>query len=454
MLGMRQLSLRAVPFCTSPFVWLFVASFVASWVPCEAAAVEVPEPDVLRLRAKMMRPSAPVAAVRRQSAIYRYSYSSALLLPKASNSIEVANVESNPEHSEADESIEKNWPAGTVILLGLGSLLLPLLPCLICTRPANRKSDTIPLHGYAPVPRSEVIGHESLAHSALTTSHQPFDQRLGETPPETQFFYIGDAHEESHGASISGYNSEALPTESEPEAELCPDAPMPVSQKVPEKEKLQADVEEVVVPKVMQPVFLPVDPPLLPELYVQPSEEALLSREVSRDSRCRLLMLYASPLCRLDARGPTPLPGLGFEKEWKSVLKASAEVQGGPSTFAARPLTSGAKFFWGSEVLQLHVSTRQSSTEKITFFLIIVFTGILRLETKAWDLKNQMNVQSFIEFLGLHFSAALTKPPSDGIFKLQSVKLFFTVWQKGSLPKSSLRCFCSFFVSVPIISCP
>lgn len=326
MIGTRQLSLRTF-LCPSPFIWVFFASWLASWASCAATAIEAPEPEVAHLRA---------GGGRRQNAIYKYYISSLSsgasdLAPKAPIDLEIASTEPIPEQAAEQEARDQGiWPAVVMCaLFGVGSILFRF--CWMCKRLGCCKSGTIPLHGYASVPRSEVIGHESVVHgAALTLAHQPVDQ-IGEPVP-TQFFYIGDESAVEESQAVSGYNSESLPTESEPEAELCPDAP---TSGADQSDQAQAVVE---LPRLPQPMFQPVAAQMLPELYVQPDEATCSAKD---NSRCRLLMLYASPLCRIDSRGPSPLPSLGFEKEWKTVLKASAEAQSGPSTFAARPLTSG-----------------------------------------------------------------------------------------------------------------
>ena len=189
------------------------------------------------------------------------------LLPKpaAENSVASLDVAVDAEVQE-----EKPFPS-SMVLLGAASLIFPILACL---RPC-RKETTIPLHhSYTSLP-SEIIG--GLAHSELatgTTSDQP--------SAPTQFFYIGDAPE--------------APTESEPEAELCPDA------------------APVVLPRLPQAVSLQTLPPrILPEPYIDSERSSFCAK--------RFLMLYASPLCRLDSRGPLPLPRLSYEKEWKTILK-------------------------------------------------------------------------------------------------------------------------------------
>ena len=217
------------------------------------------------------------------------------LLPKPAAENSVASLEVAVD--EVQE--EKSFPT-SLVLLGAASLIFPILACL---RPC-RKETTIPLHhSYAALPSEIGLAHSELATG--TTSDQP-------AAPSTQFFYIGDAQEAEVEASAEA--SSDHPTESEPEAELCPDA------------------APVVLPRLPQAVSLQTLPPrILPEPYID-SERS--------PSPKRFLMLYASPLCRLDSRGPTALPPLGYEKEWKSILKASEEMRSA-ATFAARPLTSG-----------------------------------------------------------------------------------------------------------------
>ena len=237
--------------------------------------------------------------------------------------LEIARVDEPVPTKQADatETIERSLPVGTVILAGLASLIFPLI-VYIC--PKLRKSDTIPLHqGYAAVPRSEVIGHGvAFPHGApLTNSTRPAQ--------ETQFFYIGENENTENDAEfqVTGNGTEA-PTESEPEAELCPDSNVPSPSHTAQ---ITLTVPAPVMLSTPQPVQ-PASHSVLPEAF----------HEDPKSTRCRMLMLYASPLCQIDARrGPVPLPALCFEKEWKTVLKASAEAHCGPSSFAARSLTSG-----------------------------------------------------------------------------------------------------------------
>ena len=239
-MGMRERSLRILlcRLCPSPFIWFCVASWLASVASASAAA----DTEVLRLRASRSASSIgsfSSASPRRQTAIYRFG--SSALLPKGVDGPEIASIDA-PENQQAEDeavdavdTVEKSLPAGTMILLGLASLIFPMI-VYIC--PRLRKSDTIPLHqGYAAVPRSEVIGHGAdFPHGApLTNStiHLPPAQ----SAQGTQFFYIGeenatDATENADAdepQAMVGYTSalEAPPTESEPEAELCPESNVP-----------------------------------------------------------------------------------------------------------------------------------------------------------------------------------------------------------------------------------
>lgn len=326
---MRELSLRILRLCPSPFIWFFVASWLAS--ASAAAAVEAPEEVV---RYKNFRSSLD-ASPRRQTAIYRFG--SSALMPKDLPTLDIARVDLPQEEVKAvanDAEAEKNWPVGAMVLLGLASLIFPIIAYLF---PKFRKSETIPLHqGYATVPRSEVIGHSPAftpgAVLTQSTTHQP-----EETAQPTQFFYIGEENVYAESQPDSPEPPEA-PTESEPEAELCPESTVTSpSHQTPHITQTERVPAPVMLPRLPQPVSFPQTPPVLPAAFDQHEDPS-----TKENSHCRMLMLYASPLCRLDARGPVPLPALCIEKGWKNVLNASAEAHCGPSTFAARALTSGS----------------------------------------------------------------------------------------------------------------
>ena len=323
---------------------------MASWLASVASASAAADTEVLRLRASRSASSIgsfSSASPRRQTAIYRFG--SSALLPKGVDGPEIASIDARENQQAEDEAVdavdtvEKSLPAGTMILLGLASLIFPMI-VYIC--PRLRKSDTIPLHqGYAAVPRSEVIGHGAdFPHGApLTNStiHLP----PAESAQGTQFFYIGeenatDATENADAdepQAMVGYTSalEAPPTESEPEAELCPESNVPSPSHTAQVNQITVPAA-VTLPKLAQPI-----PQSSHSVHSSVLPEAFQPEDAKGSTRSRMLMLYASPLCRTDARGPAPLPALCFEKEWKTVLKASAEAHCGPTAFAARALTSG-----------------------------------------------------------------------------------------------------------------
>jgi len=199
---MRELSLRILRLCPSPFIWFFVASWLAS--ASAAAAVEAPEEVV---RYKSFRSSLD-ASPRRQTAIYRFG--SSALMPKDLPTLDIARVDLPQEEMAANDAEEKNWPVGAMVLLGLASLIFPIIAYLC---PKFRKSETIPLHSYATVPRSEVIGHSPAftpgAVLTQSTTHQP-----EETAQPTQFFYIGEGNVYAESQPDSPEPPEAPPTES------------------------------------------------------------------------------------------------------------------------------------------------------------------------------------------------------------------------------------------------
>lgn len=345
---MRELSLRNLLcwLCPSPFLWFCVASWLAS----VASAAAVDAPGILRLRASRTSTTGSItsASPRRQTAIYHFGsagYASALL-PKGLPGDEINRADETLEPGDDTmDTIEKS-SAGTIVLLGLASVICPMIACIL---PRFRKSDTIPLHqGYADVPGSEVLGYRStLAHGSLTTSTTTrLAAGLVAPPQGTQFFYIGeetvDTVEDAENAdatesqTVTGFHSAGLeppPTESEPEAELCPESNSASPSHHPQTQ-IQTVPPPVMLPRLAQPV---ADPAVaaLPALPTADGSKC--------PSRCRMLMLYASPLCRTDLRGPVQLPALCFEKEWRTILTASAEARCGPAAFAARALTSGAQ---------------------------------------------------------------------------------------------------------------
>ena len=120
----------ALPLCPSPFIWFCVASWLASVASASAAA----DTEVLRLRASRSASSIgsfSSASPRRQTAIYRFG--SSALLPKGVDGPEIASIDA-PENQQAEDeavdavdTVEKSLPAGTMILLGLASLIFPMM---------------------------------------------------------------------------------------------------------------------------------------------------------------------------------------------------------------------------------------------------------------------------------------------------------------------------------------
>ena len=361
---LRKLSLRlSVSICLGPFFFLSYLCWTGSCAP---------SPESPKLKVRRLTQEGSVEShtnARRQSAIYNLRaspFSSGQLLPKtwdepASVALKSDAQEENAMQKEQlpfDRSVEQGWSGWLMAALGIVGVLFPLTYCivphlrkLLCTSGCMDPS-------YHVVPDSETIGHASI-HSDV-----PMDASLPQLgAAATEYFFIG---EEETTTTMSAGNPPvpatpatvtATATESEPEAELYPDTEEP-ARRASENSR---DSEESLTPeRPRSPCELGVSfqaaaEPVLPVPCVVAKSPEAVNLATKSSS---LLMLYASPLCRIDAsRGATPLPSLDFEQEWRSLVTASVESPNGPS-LAARPLTAASL----QRSLSYGIATRKDTT--------------------------------------------------------------------------------------------
>jgi len=235
-----------------------------------------------------------------------------------------------------DGSVEQGWSGWLVAALGVVGVLFPLTYCIIPhLRKLLCKSGCLD-QSYHVVPDSEMIGHASIHSDVPETTSLP-------QPAATEYFFIG---EEAANATIA-----TAQTESEPEAELYPEesevteesgwSTRPRSDGASseaQEDRQERPQERLRSPRELGVSFQAASEPILPVpcIVAKPSEPVTSGRSSS------LMMLYASPLCRIDAtRGATPLPALDFEQEWRNLVTASVESPNGPS-LTARPLTAAS----------------------------------------------------------------------------------------------------------------
>ena len=277
---------------------------------------------------------------RRQSAIYnlRASPFSGQLLPRpweesASVSVKSDAPEENSipkEDLQLDGSVEQGWSGWLVAALGVVGVLFPLTYCIIPhLRKLLCKSGCLD-PSYHVVPDSEMIGHASIYSDVPEMTSLP-------QPAATEYFFIGEE---------AVTNTATAQTESEPEAELYPEESEVTEESGwstrPRSDGGSSEAQEDRPERPQRELgvsFQAASEPILPVPCVaKPSEP--VNTSAARSSS--LMMLYASPLCRIDAtRGATPLPALDFEQEWRNLVTASVESPNGPS-LTARPLTAAS----------------------------------------------------------------------------------------------------------------
>lgn len=162
---------------------------------------------------------------------------------------------------------------------------------------------------------------------------------------------LGRTQEEAALQPAGQCSSRPSASEPEPEAEDDPSVPC-----IPARSAHRE-------PRVREPLICLPSPQTS---FSSPSIEAVLAHPAtpatsssagtgaSADSAAgsRFLMLYASPLCRLDpVRGPTPMAQLPFEREWGAVVRAHQEAanalrvsgRSGPAPGAGRASASSRR---------------------------------------------------------------------------------------------------------------
>mmetsp|Transcript_32717 Transcript_32717/g.76403 ORF Transcript_32717/g.76403 Transcript_32717/m.76403 type:complete len:850 (+) Transcript_32717:38-2587(+) len=333
---LRKLSLRFPwTICLGPFS-LFCLSYLC-WTGSCAPSPDSPRSNVRRLS---QEGTTERTHARRQSAIYnlRASPFSGQLLPRpweesASVSVKSDAPEENSipkEDLQLDGSVEQGWSGWLVAALGVVGVLFPLTYCIIPhLRKLLCKSGCLD-PSYHVVPDSEMIGHASIYSDVPEMTSLP-------QPAATEYFFIGEE---------AVTNTATAQTESEPEAELYPEESEVTEESGwstrPRSDGGSSEAQEDRPERPQRELgvsFQAASEPILPVPCVaKPSEP--VNTSAARSSS--LMMLYASPLCRIDAtRGATPLPALDFEQEWRNLVTASVESPNGPS-LTARPLTAAS----------------------------------------------------------------------------------------------------------------
>jgi len=271
--------------------------------------------------------------------------------------------------------------AVSVLLLVLTSLLMgPVCACL----PAARKmlmafGGSVSYVEYAaeePWQSAEQLQHVPLrpSHSdldacpsrPLSTNNDTTNSNNNNNNQTTRanpvYFWIGDEEQPEQPSTAQHLDDQttsrplspvAPQTESEPEAELYPESGC----STPRQGRVMQS----------QPFPLPLVQPLSGVAFKGAAERPLPApaaarrtglprQEAAREDNYaavhgsgKVLMLYASPLCRLDASfgGPVPMPPLPFEREWEEVVLTphgeAQHLRSRPAiTLAASCLTAGS----------------------------------------------------------------------------------------------------------------
>mmetsp|Transcript_45432 Transcript_45432/g.106164 ORF Transcript_45432/g.106164 Transcript_45432/m.106164 type:complete len:881 (-) Transcript_45432:222-2864(-) len=362
---LRKLSLRlSLSICLGPFLWI---TFLCWTSACAPSTPESPTRSARRLSQEVNERAESYA--RRQSAIYnlRASSFSGQLLPRpwtgqaSGLTVKSDGQEEPPLPKEelsldrSDRSVDKTftaWSGWLMAVLGLVGLVFPMTYCIV---PYCRKllCSGCTEQSYYAVPDSEMIGSSIHSRASLELTGPPQPQPATSIPQiaastSTEYFFIGEE-------AVAPVNHVA--TESEPEAELYPeadgpevdtksDATVPATPENSSQRRSRSphphrpELGGVSFQAVAAPV-LPIPSVATPDAEPKFASQAATSMREANKSN--LLMLYASPLCRIDAtRGATPLPSLAFEQEWRNLVTASVESPNGPLTLAARPMTAAS----------------------------------------------------------------------------------------------------------------